>query len=45
MVNEHWPAASGLTVNDVPLAAAIVATELHEFDCPAAGVDAVKLAV
>jgi hypothetical protein len=42
MVNAHWPAASGVTLNDVPLDGVIVATELHEFDEPAAGVDAVK---
>jgi len=43
MVNVHVPAATGVTVNDVALAVAIVAIPLHELLAPAAAVVEVKL--
>jgi hypothetical protein len=43
MVNVHEPAATGVTVNEVALAVAIVAIPLHEPLAPAAAVVAVKL--
>jgi len=43
IVNVQAPAAAGVTVNDAPVAGAMVAMPLHEFCWPAAAVDVLKV--